>query len=53
MRPTRRTQPYRRGARAPGQALAAMLRGRTLYGHNPMDLRRGMHRRPRLKDWLR
>jgi hypothetical protein len=38
MRPTRRSQPYRAGAREPGPALTAMLRGRTAQGHNPIDL---------------
>jgi hypothetical protein len=38
MRPTRRTQPYRkRPARPPGQVLDAMKRGATAYGKNPQD----------------
>lgn len=40
MKPTRATQPYRRGARAPSAALNAMLRGRTLTGFNPADVQR-------------
>jgi hypothetical protein len=38
----RRSQPYRRGAREPGAALDAMLRGRDAYGGNPMDLQRNV-----------
>lgn len=37
MKSTRRTQPYRKGARQPGATLTAMRRGRSLYGTNPMD----------------
>jgi hypothetical protein len=41
MRPTRRTQPYRKGPGQPrGVALANMKRGRTIYGHNPADVQR-------------
>lgn len=41
MRPTRRTQPYRKGqARQPGRVLDAMKRGRTMFGQNPMDVSR-------------
>lgn len=40
MRPTRATQPYRKGPRQPGAALTAMLRGRTAGGHNPADVSR-------------
>lgn len=40
MKPTRATQPYRRGARMPGAALTAMLRGRSGAGWNPMDAQR-------------
>lgn len=41
---TRRTQPYRRRSphRRHGAALDAMLRGRTAYGKNPADRRRGL-----------
>jgi len=38
MRPTRQTQPLRRGARAPSAALTNALRGRTLGGYNPADI---------------
>lgn len=44
MKPTRSTQPYRQGAREPGPALDAMLRGRDSQGHNPKDLERAMVR---------
>jgi hypothetical protein len=47
MRPSRRTQPYRKGSRQAGPSLSAMLRGRTGYGYNPMDLHRHMLRRRR------
>ena len=40
MKPTRTTQPYRKGARHPGAALTAMLRGRTMGGWNPKDTER-------------
>lgn len=40
MKPTRSTQPYRRGARSPGAALTAMLKGRTSAGWNPIDAQR-------------
>lgn len=40
MKPTRRTQPYRQGARHPGAALTAMLKGRTTGGWNPKDVER-------------
>lgn len=33
-------QPYRRGGREPGAALAAMLAGRPVFLPNPMDLQR-------------
>lgn len=33
-------QPYRKGARQPGAALSAMLRGSPTYLPNPADLRR-------------
>lgn len=36
----RTTQPYRRGARLPSDALRAMLKGRTATGYNPQDLKR-------------
>jgi hypothetical protein len=42
-KPTRATQPYRQQpgmGRAPGPALDAMTRGRTLFGQNPQDLQR-------------
>lgn len=39
---TRRSQPYRKGSllRNPSPQLAAMKRGRTLYGRNPQDIKR-------------
>lgn len=40
MKPSRRAQPYRVGARQPSDALRAMLRGRTTGGYNPKDLER-------------
>lgn len=53
MRPTRRAQPYRRGGmRPPGEALRAMLAGRTAHGYNPADVRRRAQRRRRLRDLL-
>lgn len=36
----RESQPYRRGARLPSDALRAMLKGRTSTGYNPQDLKR-------------
>lgn len=42
MKSTRQTQPYRKGARVPGPALTAMLRGRTTGGWNPIDSQRAM-----------
>jgi hypothetical protein len=41
---TRRTQPYRKGAREPGAALQAMTRGRTMGGYNPQDAARNVQR---------
>lgn len=41
MRPSRRTQPYRKtGARPASQTLSAMQKGRTAYGRNPQDIKR-------------
>lgn len=40
MKPTRRSQPYRVGARSPGAALTAMTKGRTAGGLNPKDAER-------------
>jgi len=40
VKPTRKTQPYRTGARQPSDALRAMLRGRTFGGYNPKDIER-------------
>jgi hypothetical protein len=34
---TRRSQPFRQGARVPGAALDAMKRGRSASGSNPQD----------------
>lgn len=45
MKPTRRTQPYRKGSGMPGPA--GMYAGRTAYGHNPMDLKRALKRKPK------
>jgi hypothetical protein len=42
VRPTRQTQPYRKGAREPGAALTAMTRGRTASGYHPKDVEREM-----------
>lgn len=58
MKPTRKTQPYRKGAPRPqGRTLAAMLRGAKLDGHNPMDLQREIqkqfHRRKKLSQRIR
>lgn len=57
VQPTRLTQPYRKGARAPSLVLAAMQKGRTAGGFNPQDIARQaqtltsaskrMQRRPR------
>jgi hypothetical protein len=45
--PSRRTQPYRRGAREPSSSLGAMLAGRSPSLGNPMDAQReAMKRRP-------
>lgn len=41
---TRITQPYRKGARQPGPALTAMMRGRTSGGYNPMDAARNVQK---------
>jgi hypothetical protein len=40
MNPTRRTQPYRKGAREQTSALSAMLAGRPMYLPNPQDVQR-------------
>lgn len=41
MRPTKRTQPYRKGPNQPKNLAAAnMKRGRTVYGRNPQDIPR-------------
>ena len=41
MKPTRRSQPYRKGRPRPaGRALGNMQRGRTVYGTNPKDVER-------------
>lgn len=48
MRPTRRTQPYRRNTgRQPGLALMAMKRGRDAFGRNPADVKRATMRKKR------
>lgn len=44
VKPSRRTQPYRKGARMPGEALAAMTRGRQAGILNPADQRRALER---------
>lgn len=38
-------QPYRKGPRAPGAALAAMLRGKPRYLPNPQDVKRRAQKR--------
>lgn len=40
MKPTRATQPYRKGAREQSSALSAMLAGRPTYLPNPQDIQR-------------
>jgi len=41
VRPTRRTQPYRKRLSRPASpTLKAMKRGKTLYGQNPADIKR-------------
>jgi hypothetical protein len=48
MKPTRKTQPYRKGPRTPGIVLTNMKRGRTLFGQHPSDgARKAMKRRKR------
>lgn len=42
MKPTRRTQPLRKGLRARSQALTASQAGRTAAGYNPKDTERGL-----------
>lgn len=55
MRPSRRTQPYRKGTpRQKGPALANMKRGKTIYGQHPQDIprlasKRAARRRRRLR----
>jgi hypothetical protein len=49
MVPSRRTQPFRKGPRAPSIVLTNMKRGRTVFGHNPMDAKRRKKRRLRVK----
>lgn len=44
MKPSRRTQPYRRGDRAPGAALRAMLLGKPFFLANPADYQRQLRR---------
>lgn len=46
-------QPYRRGARVPGAALTAMLKGRPAFLPNPQDARRKVQRRARKRKSLR
>jgi hypothetical protein len=40
-------QPYKRGARQPGAALSAMLRGKPTYLPNPQDVKRKAQRQAR------
>jgi hypothetical protein len=48
MKPSRRSQPYRRGSqRTLGATLEAMTRGRTAQGHNPQDVKRAMQKKPK------
>lgn len=54
MRPTRRTQPHRRGQQTPGPALTAMKAGKPAFLRNPMDTARATARsRRRRKGALR
>jgi hypothetical protein len=41
------SQPYKRGARQPGSALSAMLRGKPTYLPNPQDAKRKAQRQAR------
>jgi len=45
MKSTRRSQPYRKGARHPGAALTAMLRGKPTFLPNPQDASRKLAKR--------
>ena len=45
MKPTRLTQPYRKGARPAGRALDAMKQGRAMGGLNLMDAYRQASKR--------
>ncbi len=47
MKPSRRTQPHRKGGRAPGSALSAMLAGKPKFMVNPMDAKRRMQKKRR------
>lgn len=45
MKPTKKTQPLRRGLpRKPSSALAAAMRGATGFGLNPMDTQRALEK---------
>lgn len=45
MKPSRSTQPYRKGPRHPGSPLAAMLAGHATGARNPQDSKRGVAKR--------
>lgn len=49
MKPTRTSQPYRKGARQPGPALSAMTKGAPAFLPNPAALTRMAQRRARRK----
>lgn len=49
MKPSRTTQPYRRGARIGGPVLSSMLKGATASGSNPADVQRGLARMARAR----
>lgn len=49
MKPTRKTQPHRKGPRRPTIALTNMKRGRTVFGQNPMDAKRAGQKRLRVR----
>lgn len=46
MKPSRKTQPYRKGkVRPPGTTLASMLAGKPKFGPNPQDAKRRLRKR--------
>ena len=48
MKPTRRTQPYRKGPRDASPVLSAILAGKPTYGANPADYQRALAARSKL-----